>query len=173
MESHILAVRQLKWACQVRCLNGNQISADLQRLAYATGKDSKVCKRTAIFGESRADMSNMKLCFCNFPTQHRRNDETCGPSPGSLVFFFCAKVMFFPDTQVLLPGLQARDSADSGMAWPGFRWLQLEAIFTGQLQHASLVAFTAGLPAQIAQICGRTGRGNPCYKMRDTKPQQL
>lgn len=33
-------------------------------------------------------------------------------------------VMFFPDTQVLLPGLQA--------------------IFTGQLQHASLVAFTAG-----------------------------
>jgi len=48
---------------------------------------------------------------------------------------------------------------------------QLEAIFTGQLQHASLVAFTAGLPAQIKlQNHGPMGRGNPCYKMRDTKP---
>ena len=91
-------------------------------------------------------MSNMKLCFCNFPTRNiDRNDETCGPSPGS---FFCAKVMFFPDTQVLLPGLQAGDSARHGMA--GIQMAeQLEAIFTGQLQHASLVAFTAGLPAQI------------------------
>ena len=77
--------------------------------------------------------------------------------------------MFFPDTQVLLPGLQAGDSARHGMA--GIQMAeQLEAIFTGQLQHASLVAFTAGLPAKIKLQNHGQGRGNPCYKMRDTKP---